>query len=317
MEVENEEIIRRFLLGKMSQEERFEFEERFVAEADLYDQITAVEDELIEKYVRGWMLPEERAEFETVFLMTKKRRDRVEFARTFINQVTGIVSDTVEGNAPKRAYFAAIRHWLSIPKVALAGGMAILVAIVGVWLFSRLFAPNQPEVAFQPDNGAESTPATMKPTEPVISASPANTIKTPEPPANVETKQVPTATKTPAPTPTPAIEQPVRNPVLALFAGNLRSGGSNSVLRLSSNAKAATFLLNLPTTDHSTYAAIVTDADGNTIAQFNKLKASKGRVRIVVGANQLKQGDYMIRLDGSNVSGERESVADFQFRVMQ
>ncbi len=314
MEVESEEIIRRFLLGKMSEEERFEFEKRFVADADLFEQITAAEDELIDKYVRGWMRPKESAEFETVFLVTKKRRDRIEFARAFINQVTGTMMDAVEENAPKRAYFAAIRHWLGIPKVAMAGGMAILVVFVGVWMFSRLFAPNQAEVAFQRDNGAQSTPATTKPTEPANSPL-ANSTETRESSANVETKQVPTATKTPVPNQAPTIEQPVRNPVLALFSGNLRSGGSNNVLTLPNEANAATFILNLPSTDYSTFAAVVTDADGNKIAQFNKLKASKGRIRIVVGANQLKRGDYMIKLEGSNASGERESVADFQFRI--
>jgi hypothetical protein len=319
MEAENENLIRRFLLGKMPEEERFEFENRFVAEADLFEQIAAVEDELIEKYVRGWMRPEESAEFETVFLVTKKRRDRIEFARIFIDQVTETdfsVTDAVEENAPKRDFFAAVRYWFSSPKVVMAGAMALLVAFVGVWMFSRLLAPNQPEVVFEPNNGDLGTPSTMKPMEPVNSSSPVNSIETPEPTANTETTdQIPAATKTPIPTQIPAIEQPVRNPVLALFSGNLRSGGSNNVLRLSNEAKAAIFILNLPTTDHSTYAAIVTDADGNTMEQFNKLKASKGRVRIVVSANRLKKGDYMIKLDGSNVSGESESVADFQFRV--
>ncbi len=320
MEIENEEIIRRFLLGQMSAEERFEFEKRFVADADLFEQITAVEDELIEKYVRGWMRPEESAEFETVFLVTKKRRDRIEFARTFIDQITGTdssLTEAVEENAPKGDFFAAVRYWFSSPRVVMAGAMALLVVFVGVWMFSRLFAPNQPEVAFEPNNGALGTPSTIQPTEPVnSSSSPVNSTETPEPTANTETTdQVPAATKTPIATPIPAIEQPVRNPVIALFSGNLRSGGSNNVLRLSNEAKAATFILNLPTTDHSAYAAIVADADGNTIARFDKLKASKGRVRIVVSANQLQKGDYMIKLDGINVSGESESVADFQFRI--
>lgn len=318
MEKENEEIIRRFLLGKMSEEERFEFEKSFVADGQLFEQLVAVEDELIEKYVRGWMQPEERAEFEAVFLMTKRRRERIDFARTFIEQVTGkgvALTNKVEESAPKDDFFAAVLRWLSFPKVALGGAMAILVIFVGVWMFPRLFTTNRAEVAFQPDKSAQSTPVTTETTEPVNSQ-PANTTETPEPTANTETiEQAPAATKTPIPTPTPAIEQPVRNPVLALFPGILRSGGSNNILSLPDNAKAATFLLNLPSTDYSTYAAIVTDADGNTIARFDKLKASKGRIRLVVTANQLKRGDYMIRLDGRNRSGENESVADFQFRI--
>ncbi len=321
MELENEDLIRRFLLGKMSEKERLEFEERFVADTNLIEQIIAVEDDLIEKYVRGWMRPEESAEFETVFLVTRKRRERIEFARTFIDQITGTgvpVTDTVGENAPKQPYFASVRPWFRIPNVALAGALGVLIVFVGVWMFVQLFTPNRPELAVQPSNGAQPSPASTRSPEAVTAASPTNPTETPEPTTNTDTPEpVPAAKKTPAPTKSPAVEQPVQNPVLALFPGILRSGGSNNVLKLPSEAKAATFLLNLPSTDHSTYAALVTDADGNTIAQFDKLKASNGRVRIVVGANQLKKGDYMIKLDGGNVSGELESVADFQFRVKQ
>ena len=317
MEVENEDVIRRFLFGRMPEEERFEFEARFVSDSGLFEQISAVEDELIEKYVRGWMAPDEKVEFETIFLATEKRRERVTLAKVFLDQITrkgSSLTDTVEVSASNQNLGAAFRQWFSIPKFAVAGAMGLIVVLAGVWIFSALFAPSPQEVVFQPGNDAQVPPASTRSPQAVASVSPTSSTETADPtPNTVTNEQVPAVNSRPIPTPT--FDQPSRTTVLALFPGVVRSGGSNNVLALPNNAKAATFLLNLPSTDYTTYTALVTDADGNTIAQFDKLRASKGSVRLVVSADKLKKGDYLIKLDGINRSGENESVADFQFRI--
>ncbi|MGE3467789.1 MAG: hypothetical protein AB7J13_12735, partial [Pyrinomonadaceae bacterium] len=246
-------------------------------------------------------------------------RERVNFARTFLDQIAGTNSSVTESGrvaSSKQNFWAAIRHWFSVPKVAFAGAMGVVVVLVGVWMFSLLFAPGGQDVVFQSSNDAQVPPASTRSPEAVASVSPTDSTEMPEPTANAaRDEQLPIVKETPVRTQTPAIEQPVQNAVLALFPGNLRSGGSNKVLRLPNNARVATFILNLPSTVHSTYSASVTDADGSTIAQFNNLRASKGRIRLVVGADQLKKGDFLIRLDGKYRSGENESVADFQFRI--
>ncbi len=67
MKTENEKLIERFLSGEMPEDERFDFEERFITDADLFEEVKAFEDDLIEKYVRGWMNPAEAAKFEQIF----------------------------------------------------------------------------------------------------------------------------------------------------------------------------------------------------------------------------------------------------------
>lgn len=78
--------VRRFLLGELSESERTEFEENFIADENLYEQIRVVEDELIENYVRGNLKAAARATFEKNFLTTATRREHTAFTRAMLGQ---------------------------------------------------------------------------------------------------------------------------------------------------------------------------------------------------------------------------------------
>ncbi len=121
--------------------------------------------------------------------------------------------------------------------------------------------------------------------------------------------------KIPAPTKTPQIKKSAPNPVLALFAGTLRSEGVTNELKLLKNASGATLQLNLERVDYKNYQAVLTDADGNIVYQKSKLKAGKSKINLFIPSKNLTKGDYLIKLYGKNDLGENESAADFQFRV--
>ena len=73
----------RYLLGELSGEERDQLEARYLGNAELHEELVAVEDELIYAYVGGRLSPSQSASFERFFLKTPERRSRVEFARSF------------------------------------------------------------------------------------------------------------------------------------------------------------------------------------------------------------------------------------------
>jgi hypothetical protein len=82
----NETEIRRFFFGEMPEDERTAFEEKFVTDEDLFEQMRVVEDELIESDIRGTLSAVEREKFEHSFLSTKPRRRRVAFARAMLDK---------------------------------------------------------------------------------------------------------------------------------------------------------------------------------------------------------------------------------------
>lgn len=328
----NEKLIQKFLLGEMSGEKRFEFEEKFITDGELFEQIKLAEDELIEKYVRGWMTEAERSNFEQNFLTTDKRRERVEFSRQFIKKIeteAAVLKKNEEQPAVEsESVWQKLGSLFLTPQTAVVTFAFVLTAAFGVWMLYQNFNKQSGEIVKIDNSNNENS---VTPT-PILSPAetPAKEVDDQKNKKdNTNTGQINSQTPTPTPTPekiepekTPTPKQtPVQrtepNPVLALFTGITRSGGKNKVLDLSGNPKRATLQLNLESTDYKIYQARLTNADGNTISQSGNLRARNSKINFTIPTENLKSGDYLIKLSGKNDAGENESVADFQFRVNQ
>lgn len=76
---EDRQLITRYLLGEMDEDEMRGFEERYFADDELFAEMLVVEAELIERYVGGELSREECKRFEQYFLRSDERWRRVEF----------------------------------------------------------------------------------------------------------------------------------------------------------------------------------------------------------------------------------------------
>lgn len=334
-ESENKKLIRSFLLGEMAEEERSRFEERFLGEQELFEEIRVVEDDLIERYVRDWMSEDERSRFEAHFLTTRKRRERVGFSRRLIRRLESegtapaVLSKTVEDEEDEGNFWSRLGGLFLRPQAAVAA-FGLLVVLFGGWMLYRYAGTQTPEVVIidqndntvpaaspSADGGAQKEPiSNEKETEQIPEKPERETIEKNETPSETPS---PVRDKTPEKTPVPVKPRPVEkrapNPVLALFAGTLRSDGKTNVLKLPRTASGATLRLNLETVDYKIYQTRLTDAAGNESFRKDGLKPRNSKINLFVPARYLKGGDYVISLYGRNESGENESVADFQFRV--
>ena len=75
-DTEHDERLVRYLLGELSDEERYQLEAVYVANHELHDELIAVEDELIYTYVGGRLSPSQSVSFERFFC--KHRRGNPE-----------------------------------------------------------------------------------------------------------------------------------------------------------------------------------------------------------------------------------------------
>jgi hypothetical protein len=83
----NEELIARYLLGDLPEEEQALLEDRAFSDRDYMRIIVAVEGDLIDEYVRGGLSDSERLRFERRFLVSAERQRKVEFARALANVI--------------------------------------------------------------------------------------------------------------------------------------------------------------------------------------------------------------------------------------
>ncbi len=332
MELENEKLITMFLYGELPEEDRFDLESRFIADHDLFEQIKVVEDELIGKYISGGMDLAERSRFEQHFLTTNKRRERVEFSQQFLDAVKRQKEDAEASPLKKNEGLIAddisvwgklVAFWLT-PKGLTAGAFVLIAALVGGWFLFQVRSNRRPEVAKNEDATVGTTPEAVMPTPLVSPSRPIDVDQNSSLPKNDTTNVGNGPRESTTPTPgaerspeKPKVDDPVRatDPVFALIAGTLRSGGSNRVIDLTPGAKTVTLQLNLKDINYKTYRARLTDADGKVLFQRANLESRGSTIDLRVPAGVLKRGDYVVKLDGKNAAGEDESAADFQFRV--
>jgi hypothetical protein len=135
---DQEELMRRYLLGDLSEAAQQEVEKRFFEDDGYYGRLQIVEEELVDRYVGGELPGEEQKKFEVRFLSTRGGRMRVAFARALMETLqSGSGEEMVPREAP------AVPHWKPFPpsprlqnlirRVALV--CAVLAVSVGVvWL---------------------------------------------------------------------------------------------------------------------------------------------------------------------------------------
>ena len=320
-ELKNEAQARRFLLGEMSGDERGAFEEKFIADELLFEQARVVEDELIESYIRGTLPLAEREKFERSFLTTERRRSRVAFTRTML----GKLSEQKEIAAVKKTETAAaapsvwdsIAGFFKTPSLAFGAALAILLTAFGGWFLLKN-SSNQ-EIARQ----TNPTPATTE----LIQSNSNQTIQANQNSQTDSNSKKPEATETTVgnsgqkkQTPsknsnTQKEETTLVNPVLALFAGTVRSEGKTKELNLPKNANNVLLQLNLESRDYKIYLAEIVNADGETVSKSDRLKVKNSKINLSVPAAKLQRGDYRVKLSALNPQNETESVADYAFRI--
>lgn len=320
-DLKNETEVRRFLLSELSEDARSAFEEKFVQDDGFFEQVRVVEDELIESYIRGTLPTAEREKFERSFLTTERRRKRVEFTRTMLNNLTEAKEiaavKKIETVASSPSVWDSIAGFFKTPSLAFGAALAILLAAFGGWFLLR--SSNTPEIVQQTTPTPAPTVQTIQPNsnqtvQPNQNTAPNSDLKTP----TIETNASNSEPKKETPDKNSNVQKPEAiqvNPVLALFAGTVRSEGKTKELNLPKNAGNVSLQLNLESADYKVYRAEIVTADGETVSQTNKLKPRNRKINFSVPAAKLQRGDYIVKLSALNPQNEIESVADYTFRV--
>ena len=299
----NEELAKRFLLGNVSESERAAIEDGFLAPDDSYQQLLIAEDDLIDAYVRGELPASERELFERWLLASQNLRERVEFAQTLFNSVSGKAVPARVPDRPVSWWRSLARAFVSRrPALAFAFAAALLVIVLGgLWLLTdRRRTRPSPEQA----KAIQPTPVTPRESS------------TPNAPA--EEQQARNEERT------PARETPTRPaPVIATFTlvpGLVRGENDAGALAVPAGATEGRLRLTLEGERYKKYRATLSTPEGRTIWSIevtNGPAMKSTHLTASIPADLLKNGDYVLDLSGAKAAGGWESVADYAFRIVK
>ena len=108
----NDDVMTRYLLGDVSDEEQARLEELYFVNDRAFEQLAAVEDELIDAYARGELSESQRNQFELHFLNSTERQRKLAFAESFtryLSEAPRATSATERETWPNR-----IAGWLGV-----------------------------------------------------------------------------------------------------------------------------------------------------------------------------------------------------------
>lgn len=321
-EPNNEQLIARYLLGELPEEQQVEIEDRAFQDNDYLATITAVENDLIDEYVRHELSETDRRKFENRFLASAERRKRVEFARALAN----VASEATVAERPSTAVSwrdsldAFVRSLNPFGKLALAA-LTLLVVASGAWLLietlrlrselTRLQAQNQSRQG-ERQGLEQQIEAERKRNEEL--AARLNQEKQQREQSDESLRQLSETAQTATPAPRPIIAS------LTLLPGISRGGGEKPSLALAGNARLVRLQIGIDAEEtYKTFAVELRTTAGRQVWTKENLKAGSRRgarsVGLTLPATALKPGEYELKLSGVKDGGGTEEVGYYYFNV--
>jgi hypothetical protein len=165
MKLEDEKLIRQYLLGELNEQVLTQVETRLMTDDDFDSQVQFIEDELIEEYVCSELNAQEREKFEQMFLTTPAGREKVEFAaafRTYIKRPEPKPAPVVIKSEPTSWFGALVAFWKAHKDLtAYSLALVVLLLSVNIWLAiksdraqNRLSELEAQQAAFQAETAA-------------------------------------------------------------------------------------------------------------------------------------------------------------------
>lgn len=316
-----EQLMKRFLLGTSSEEERTLLEERFFADDAQFEEIQILEDELIDRYVRDELPADDRARFEQRILKSAALRERVEFAKLFKTKIAE--SNVVEQPAvlvasePARlGWWQSLSGsaWFMPPQMALAASLVILLAgstaLILFWMNLRSESQRisaQLAAAEQQQREVEQRMADQ-------------TLRTEQLAGDLQQAYEQQAAQDNLIEELRSLNQTGSPRVsttafLSLIAGATRSVGGGNELTIGPQVRQVRLSLRLDGSDYGSYNVTVKTPEGNVVQRQEGLKPRRNTLILQLPTTRLKPGDYIVNVEGVTSPQNVEPVAAYSFRL--
>jgi hypothetical protein len=310
----DDDTLKGYLFGELPPEETERLDELTVADDDFAARLDTVESDLVDSYVRGKLSGDTLEKFQNIYLSSSRRRERVAFAESLASFEN---RRALNRPAPAKPAHSSWLGLFAFPRLALAGGLAMLLAISFLFVDNLHLRDNMSQAAA--DRAALQQ--RERDLEAQLNAEHASNAKTAS-----ELDQV-----------RKSLAQQESNSAAAHFASRLsslpvsvtsfilapqmRGGAQVPNLVLPSGTSRADFRLDLETNDFPHYRVTFKSLKADTSLWHSGdlaavTKGEKSALSMSIPARLLTRGMYQFEVTGIPPAGEAEFVSSYVFRVV-
>jgi anti-sigma-K factor RskA len=301
-ELSNHQLLTGYLLGSLSDEETARLDELSITDDEFATQLRVAENDLVDSHVRRELSPEAEAEFRSAYLTSPKRREKVMFAETLLGfQRKAATAPNVMRAGLREKRGSSWRIFpIGLPIVQwAAAGAAIALLMASVFLATRNQELRQRLSHSQSEQAilAQQTHDLRRQLE---ARTPAQVTGRPE-----------------------ASEQPIDHLKVAAFIllPALRSASTIPIVSVSRDTDLVVLKLELEPSDFVKYRVDIQDmASRQPVWHGADLKplsdGQRQAVSFAVRPTFLKQGNYLIRLQGVRANGSAELFSTYPFKTL-
>lgn len=302
-QAKQDERMRRYLLGELSEEEQVELEQRFFADEDLHEQLLAVEDELRYDYAQGVLNRKQREQFEKRFLNTPEARMRVATAKDILNRAfERAPAPAVEGKSRLRSAldWVTFRGAGSGFRLSYVGAAATVACVISVWslwqmdkLRDQLFHSEEQRIAA----------ARQATTQEDLRNRAVKDLEEERARRSQLEQQL-------------SERKPTQFLAFLLTPGLTRDVEGGKRLIVSPGVDSVRLELQLRRTDLRQWRAELLTLEGDQLWS-QPVSISGGKAVLTVPARILRPGDYSIEVKGIGSTGELELAGDYYFTAVE
>jgi len=308
----NQDQIRRYLLGSVSGAEQIELEKQYFGDTDKFEDICAAENDLVDQFIRGELTAAERRAFESHYLASAAHEQKVAFARSLAR--ANLELDQPKSEPKQNAWWRSVFTGFRSP--ALAAGLAValvVIALTAVWAIidqkrmrRELAAAQQQQESLRPREEELQRQIVASHTQ---SDDLSNQLKQArEQQAQLEAQIAAQKSAT------PSVVSFILTPGLA------RTGGSETrKLTIAPGTDQVRLQINFEGELYRSYQVELKTIEGASVWRKQGLKArtvkNGASISLTTPARKLTSGDYILMLSGIDSPAKVEEINRYFFRV--
>ncbi|HEX8495390.1 MAG TPA: hypothetical protein VF658_21435 [Pyrinomonadaceae bacterium] len=332
---EDEEMLRHYLLGGLSEVARQQVDERLFADNDYFQHLLLVEEELVDDYVSGSLSEDEEEKFDQYFLTNPERVEAVAFARSmgsYIEKRRGRSLPASSGKTQRGvAPWKVFQSFLPSARPAFAWPLlaALVLLVIGMsWVliqFTRRTTPSEP---LQANQAVPLEQPQQQMTPSVGEQSPVGTQPSPPAPGQTPTPETQQPKVAQAPTPKTSGEtrppdsskRPRQTSVQSVFlaTGLIRGEDDTTLVKVPSEGGSVVFNLALTGDVHPSYRAVLIKGE-REVRSWPTARAVSNKsgkfVPLTARVKNLSEGSYYILLSGVTPDTGWQEIGRYYFRL--